>query len=139
MTFLLVFWLFLFGALAIGWRAGDRRDRRAILAIGAAAALTAGSHLLVPQPLSLMFVLIVDLALLSILIRYALVTQRHWPVWFAGFHATGMMFNASALLFAGEERLALHLIGGFWAIPALFVLPVGLLADQRRGIVNAAP
>lgn len=136
MIFLLVFWLFLLGALAVGWQAGDRRDRRVILAIGTAAALSALSHLFVAEPLSLVLVWVVDVTLLAIMVRFALLTRRHWPIWFSGFQATGMVVGAFALLFAGDERVTLLLLSGFWGIPALLSLVVGLLADQRHGIAN---
>lgn len=138
MIALLVFWLILLGALAIGWQAGDRHDRRVILAIGASAALTAVCHLLFAEPVAIVLVWIIDLALLAILVRYSLFTQRHWPIWFAGFHAAGLLFGVSALLFPSEERMTLLLISGFWAIPALLVMVAGLLTDQRNGIVNTA-
>lgn len=136
MVFLLVFWLFLLGALTIGWQAGDRRDRGVILAIGAAAALTAFAHLFFADRVSLVLVWAIDLALLAILVRYALLTRRHWPIWFAGFHATSVLFGMAAFLFPGDVRLLLLLISGFWAIPALVVLVIGLLTDHRHGIAN---
>lgn len=138
MIFLLVFWLFLLGALAIGWQAGDRQDHKAIFAIGAAAALTSVSHVLFAERVSVIAIWVVDLALLAIMIRYSLSTKRHWPIWFTGFHITGLLFGAAALLFPVEQRMTLLLISGFWAIPALAVMVVGLLADQRHGINNTS-
>lgn len=131
-----VFWLFLLGALTIGWQAGDRRDRQVIVWIGTAAALSSASHMLVPGWAVPIAVGIVDLALLAILIRYALVSRHHWPMWFAGFQAAALLIGITALLFPLDSRLLVGMISGFWAIPALLVMVIGLLADQRRGIVN---
>ena len=136
MIFLLVFWLFLLGALTIGWQAGDRHDRAVVLAIGAASALSAIAHLIFAEPVSLILVSATDVALLAVVTRYALRTRRHWPIWFAAFHATSLLFGAAALLFPSEERMILLLISGFWALPALVALVIGLLTDQRHGIAN---
>lgn len=133
----LVFWSLLLGALAIGWQAGDRHDRKVILAIFAAAALTAVLDIFVGDLVSVVLTGLTDLALLAIVIRYAFVSQRHWPIWFAGIHATAVVFGFAAVFFPADQRMMLDLISGFWAIPALIAMVVGLLADQRQGIVNA--
>lgn len=134
----LVFWSLLLGAVAIGWQAGDPHDRKVILAIVTAAGLTAASDLLVGGRAALALVGLIDIALLVLVVRYALFSQRHWPIWFAGIHATAVVFGFAALLFPTGQRTMLDLISGFWAIPALFVMVAGLLSDQRHGIVNAA-
>lgn len=136
MIFLLVFWLFLLGALAIGWQAGDRRDRKVIGAIGAAATLTAAANMLAAGWQALALVAAIDLALLGIVGFYALTGNRHWPVWFAAFQASAAMIGIAALFLPAELRLSASMIGGFWAIPALVAMVVGLLRDQRAGIAN---
>lgn len=139
MIFPLVFWLLLLGALAIGWQAGDRQDRKVLVTIGCAAALSAIVHLafLDWRTLALALVAAIDLVLLAILVRYALTSNRHWPIWFAAFHATATLIAVAAPFFPANLRMMVGMISGFWAIPALVTMVVGLLNDQRAGIANS--
>ena len=137
MIFLLVFWLFLLGALTTGWQAGDRRDRKVISAIGGAAALTAVVHTLAAGWHVHALVSIIDLALFLFVARYALDSRRHWPIWFAAFQASATLIGIAALLFPPDLRVSISVISGFWAIPALVTMVVGLLNDQRAGIANS--
>jgi hypothetical protein len=130
----LAFWLFLLGALSIGWHAGDRPDRQVILAIGLAAVLTAAADVLLDFLPSLIIVCAIDLALLAIVARYALTSERYWPIWFAGIHGAATFVALVALLLPQGQRAVLDLLSGSWAIPALLVLVGGLLADKRCGI-----
>lgn len=133
-----VFWLLLIAALVISWQAGDQQDRKVILAIFAVAVITAVSDLLLGGRASLIIVGLADLTLLAIVVRYALVSERHWPIWFAGVHAASVVFGVAALLVAVNQRMMLDLVSGFWAIPALFLMAAGLLADKRTGVANAS-
>ena len=86
--FLLAFWLFLLTALTLGWQAGNRHDRRVIIAIAAAAIISAGASLFLQERISLPLVATVDVLLLVVVMRYALSSGRYWPIWFAAFHMT---------------------------------------------------
>lgn len=130
----LVFWLFIFGAAAVGWQAGETRDRQMILAILGAAALTMTSSLLPDFSSRRVAVSLVDVALLVIVYRYAMASTRHWPMWFAGIHFTGTLFNVLSAVLPPVTRSFVSILGGFSAIPAMMVLVIGLLADQRRGV-----
>lgn len=136
MIVLFAFWSILIGALAIGWQAGDRRDRFAILAIGGSAVATAAADLLIGGRGALALVGLVDIALLAVMVRLALITPKHWPIWFAGIHATAVLMGVAGLSFPTEQRIMLEFVSGFWAIPALAVMVIGLLADQRNGIAD---
>lgn len=130
MASLFVFWLLLLGALAIGWQAGDRHDRRVIIAIGAAAALTTSAHLVLPELLAYAAVVLIDAVLLAVVVRYALTSARYWPIWFAGFHAAAFVFDLAALLAPRGLELTMAMMSGFWAMPALGAMALGLLADR---------
>lgn len=139
MIFLLAFWLFLFGALTLSWQAGDRLDRQVIVAIAIAAALSALAHSVFVGRTALAIVLLLDAALLVVFVRYALVSRRHWPVWFAGFQVAIVAMTLGSVILAHDNILRFDLIGGFWAIVALTGMVIGLFADQRRGISNLQP
>lgn len=132
----LVFWMFLAGAIAIGWQAGDRADRRVLLTIFVTAAATSAAHNLAEYPLSNIVVVLIDIALLIFVVRYALVSDRHWPVWFAGYHAASIILSISGILLPKGDNDWLTIGAAFWALPALAFMAAGLLMDQRRGIRN---
>ncbi|MCH2459189.1 MAG: hypothetical protein MK186_14245 [Henriciella sp.] len=133
----LAFWLFLIGALALGWQAGDRFDRRIIIGIVVAVSLTAAARLSLSVHAASIAVLVTNAGLLAFVIRYAMVSHRHWPVWFAGFQTTTCALGLLALFFElGETRLWLVMASAFWTVPSLIVMFVGLLLDQRQSISN---
>ena len=79
-----------------------------------------------------------DLTLLLIIGRYALVSDRYWPLWFAGFHAVGLFFTLCALAMPSEWQMIPWRLSGFWSLPALIAMTAGLLIDRRAGVVNRA-
>ena len=79
-------------------------------------------------------VILVDLALLWIVTAYALRSARHWPLWFAGFHAAGTALILIALIVPGPMHAIPERMAGFWSIPALFAMTYGLLKDRKAGI-----
>ena len=136
--FLLAFWLFLLTALALGWQAGNRYDRRVIIAIAAAALVSAGANLLLQERISLPLVAAVDVLLLIVVMRYALSSGRYWPIWFAAFHMTTGVFSVLSVVLSPIPQRVAERIAGFWSLPCLIVMVVGLIVDQRRG-VNPSP
>ena len=136
--YLLAFWIFLIGAWTVSWHAGDRQDRRCIIAIVAAAALSAVFYSYLAPFAALVAVALVDLTLLLIIGRYALVSDRYWPLWFAGFHAVGLFFTLCALAMPSEWQMIPWRLSGFWSLPSLIAMTAGLLIDRRAGVVNRA-
>ena len=132
----LAFWLFLLGALAIGWHAGDRKDHAVLLAILGAALFTAVAQFSLDFLSSRIAATAVNLALLLFMWRYAFASQRFWPLWFVGIHATATAFGMLAVLSPEGKRWVFSLAEAILAIPALLVMVIGLLADQRHGITN---
>ena len=131
------FWTFLLGAFAIGWQAGDRQDRIMMVVICAAAGLTVAAHSIPGEYGSRAGVLAVDCALLFAVVRYALVSRRHWPLWFAGMQAAAIAISIVSLLLPPMAGWVLEMLSLFWALPALLVMVLGLLKDQRGGVANA--
>lgn len=128
------FWLFLLGALSIGWQIGDSSDRRAMIAIFLAALATSGTGMLFDGTDRQIAIRVVDLLLLAYMIRFAMNSSRFWPIWFAGIHATATLIGIAALVLPDARAPALYLAASAWAIPAMTVMVVGLLIDRRRGV-----
>lgn len=136
-VFLLASWIFIAAALVIAWQVGDRADRKAIVAVVAAALLTALSHQAVGGRSALALVAVVDLALLAYMVHYALAGQRYWPVWFAGMQAATVTIGLVTLVRIPGVELRLDLVGGFWSIPALLVMVGGLVHDHNCKVGSA--
>lgn len=133
----LAFWLFLFGALALGWQAGDHRDRKVLLAVFGAVVFTALARTFLAIPQQGFAVIALNLALLLIVWRYAENSPRHWPLWFAGFQLASCAFGILSLILPpGFAKTILSMSAAFWSIPALVVMVVGLLSDRRQKIAN---
>lgn len=128
--FLLANSLFLILSIGYGWLAGDRLDRVAVGWIVAAllGTLAAG---FAPAGWAVPIVLAVDIALLVAITRIALRSPRYWPIWFAGFHLAAVVFGVGALVVAPEMASVLRTLSGFWGVPALLVMVVGLFLDRR--------
>lgn len=128
------FWLFLLGALSIGWQIGDASDRRAMGAIFCAALATSLMGLLFDGMPKHLAVRVVDLLLLAIMVRIAMTSDRHWPMWFAGIHATATLIGFSALILPDARAPVLYLAAASWAIPGMTAMVVGLLLDRKNGV-----
>ena len=128
------FWLFLLGALSIGWQIGDALDRKAMAAIFCAALATSLMGFLFEGVDKHIAVRIVDLLLLAIMVRIAMASSRHWPMWFAGIHATATLIGFCALVLPDARAPVLYLPAASWAIPGMIVMVVGLLVDRKNGV-----
>lgn len=136
--FMLAFWVYLAGALAIGWWAGDRRDREVILAVSAAALGSGTAYAFLEPVTALLSVFILDILLFAFVLRYAVVSHRYWPIWFAGIQAAIVFFDVVALALSPMLNLRADLVGGFWSLMALAAMAGGLLYDRQRGIGPSA-
>ncbi len=136
MASLLAFWLLVFGALVTAWQAGDRHDHKVIFAAAFAAVLSTLAFQLVSGPLSFALVGIVDLILLIIVVRYSLRSARYWPIWFASFHAIGLILNLLRTIASDSYSYVFGLLAGICGIAALIAMVAGLLADQKSGLIQ---
>ena len=133
----LVFWLFLLGAMAISWQAGDRRDRLMVAAMILASVLTIAARQTFAYPASVIPVNLINTAMLVYALHYALKGRRYWPLWFVGVHGAGTLTGwTTILLDDAQHAWLLDMISGFWAIPSIVVMVWGLLLDQRAGVTN---
>ena len=129
---LTVYWTYL--ALCCGyalWRGGPP-ERIAAWAMIAASVLTffaADSSGYVTVEYA---VLAIDLGLLALLVALAIVADRRWTLWAAGFHLVGVLTPIAFMLSPTAIRFAYALMQGFWAYPTLTALLVGAIAHRRR-------
>ena len=134
MTFTLAFWIFFAGAIGFGWQVGRRQDRHVVAAVIVATTATFVANGALGIEQALLAVAIIDFGLLVFLLVAALRTDRYWPLWFTGFQFAAVLTSLSALLLSGENRWIFQTLGGFWAIPALIVMCIGLAKDRLAKI-----
>lgn len=134
----LAFLIFMLCACAIGWQAGDRRDRIVISIILAAAGLTAIAEYALTQTRALYLVGVIDIMLLCAVTHYAMLSKRLWPLWFAGLQAATVSTSICAVVFGDGYLWLFLMLHGFWSIPALLAMSIGLLKDRAAGVVQAA-
>jgi len=76
----------------------------------------------------------VDTALLVALIAVALRSDRWFPVWFAGFHLVAVISHLASIVAPGFAPKIYFLLQGFWSVPMLFTLALGVALDRSGGI-----
>lgn len=130
-AFLLVNAVSLVLSIGYGWLAGDRVDRQAVAWIAAALLATLAISILVSQEWAGAATLVVDMVLLAAIVEIALRSQRYWPTWFAGFHLAAVCCGVAALLAPVGYDVILRIFAGFWGIPALLAMVLGIFLDRR--------
>ena len=130
MGFLVTNCAFLALVLGYSWWAGDTLDRFGVSAVIAALVLTFLANLTPLFTASSLIVLGIDLVLLVAMTALALMSPRHWPVWFAGFQLAAVLFGAAALLVPVENVGIYRTLSGFFAIPAMLAMAFGLFLDR---------
>ena len=78
-------------------------------------------------------VLAIDFALFLLMTAAALRSSRHWPVWFSGFQLAAVLLGVTALLWPVEKQGIYRTLAGFFAIPALLSMALGLYLDRLVG------
>jgi len=74
----------------------------------------------------------VDMVVLVALIAIALVSDRFWPLWAAGFQLVGSMPHLFKALDASFAPWGYAIAARFWSYPILFVLLIGTWRQYRR-------
>lgn len=130
MLFLLANAAFLILVLGYCWFAGAALDRIGVAAALAALVLTFLANSTLGFAQSGPVVLVIDCALLAAITAIALRSPRYWPVWFAGFQLAAVMFGLASLLWPAEDAVIYQTLGGFFGIPALLAMALGLFLDR---------
>lgn len=76
----------------------------------------------------------VDLVLLLFLWRIALRSARWFPSWFAGLHLVAVVSHIASFLVTGYAFKLYFFLQGFWSVPMLLSLALGVALDRRAGL-----
>lgn len=80
---------------------------------------------------ALPYVTVVDTILLAVVLVIVAKSKRHWPIWFAGFHAVAVATGFAQLFFPNETPGIYIMMAGFWSLPALIAAAIGVFLDKR--------
>ena len=76
----------------------------------------------------------VDIAILVAVVSIAFRHNRYWPLWFAGLHSITVLSDLLLPLFPNDYSAYFIAFSGFWALPAMLVMAVGVIKDHRADI-----
>lgn len=76
----------------------------------------------------------VDLVLLVLLWRIALRSRRWFATWFAGLHLVAVVSHTASLVVTGYAFKLYFFLQGFWSVPMLLTLVIGVELDRRAGM-----
>ena len=126
------FWALLLSAGILIVFSGDRPARKFLGAILAATMLTLVVDLSFAGAVAPLAYLAIDGVLLGVAGWYVLKIDAFWPIWFAGFQLITVASEVARLAFSGAIPEMYANVAGFWAIPALLTMAVGVMRDRRQ-------
>lgn len=79
---------------------------------------------------------IIDGLLLVGLLHIALKSKAFWPLWTTAFHATTVTAHSAAAFSNHVDFKIMAGVTSIWSLFSLFAMPLGIMVDQRFGIVR---
>jgi len=105
----------------------DERITASVLLLAAFLSPLVAGEFAVPE----VGVLMVDSSLLAFLIGLALVSDRFWPMWAAGFQIVGTLAHLARFVDGSIWPKAYMTFEAFWAYPVLAALGIGTWLEAR--------
>lgn len=128
----LAFWISLLSAGALIALSASRPAQFFFCAILGATALTAISDLRLSQEALWYSYLAIDSSLLAISLYLVMKSSSYWPIWFSGFQSITVASELAKITHSGME-VGIYLdVAGFWSIPALIFMVVGVHLDRVK-------
>ncbi len=128
----LAFWLSLLSAGALIALSGSRPAKLFFCAILAATALTTISDMSLTRETLGYAYLAIDSLLLAIAFYFVIKSSSYWPIWFSGFQSITVASELAKITHSGMQ-VGIYLdVAGFWSIPALISMVVGVNLDRVK-------
>lgn len=121
--------------MVFSWRFGGRDGTVFVIAIIAASLATFSLNSLLGITNSLPAIIAINILLLIFVIYRVIVSDKYWPIWFAGFHGAGVITGITALLFPTAQSGVYHNLAGFWALPAILSMIIGIVKDRQKLVI----
>ncbi|WJS99913.1 hypothetical protein [Novosphingobium humi] len=78
----------------------------------------------------------VDGLLMMGLLYVALKSRAYWPLWSAAFHATTVAAHIAVACSPHVDFKRMAAVTSIWSLFSLFVMPLGIMIDQRADIIG---
>ncbi len=127
----LIFNLFLIVGFAIVWVFGESTERRFVCFLLLATFFTFLSNTWLGRGSARLAISAIDMSVLALAVMIALRSDRYWPVWFSGFHSLAVLSGLQSLLVSERYAAYFWAFSGFWALPAVLAMAVGIVLDDR--------
>lgn len=137
----LIFWAILLFCCGYALLKGRKYERIAAVVFLSATVLSVAGHLTFQvryQTLDPTDV-VVDTAVLLALVAIALVSDRFWPLWAAGFQLVGSTAHVLKMIDVTFAPWGYAVAARFWSYPILLVLFIGVWRQHRRSIAAREP
>lgn len=133
----ILFYFYLLSALAITSIYGENVERRfcAYLFVASLATHIIQTHYRFPA--YLYYILPIDISIFVYALCLALMRNRFWPVWFAGFLMVGVASSVSILAFRELNPFVIFAASAFWSLPALACMAFGTYRDGQLRTARA--
>ena len=125
------FWTFLVSATSILAVFGCDQARKVAIACLTATFCTFGVNFILGFAGAQLAMVMIDAVLLIYVLRTALTSHAHWPLWFCGFHLVTVASEIAKITIPAETPLIYTNFAGFWALPALGAAAIGVILDRR--------
>ncbi len=126
-----LFWIFLLCCAAMFIIYGQMIERVFITFVFAAVCVTFIGYQYSGMGNISAIVIASDILLLAACLVILVISDRYWPIWFAGFHSNTIATHAAALLFPDMVPSLFLNLAGAWALPALGTSAYGVVLDYR--------
>jgi hypothetical protein len=78
--------------------------------------------------------LMLDIGVLAAFTWLALRSRSYWPLWVTGFHLITVAEGVASLAVPSTAKGILHAVTGFWAVPMLLAMSLGIFLDRRTAL-----
>lgn len=131
-----IFWAILLICCGYALWRGRKYERLAAVLFLAATVLSVGARMYLRAGYSVINAgeVAVDTAVLAALVAIALVSDRFWPLWAAGFQLVGSMAHVLKFIDVTFAPWGYAVAARFWSYPILLVLFIGVWRQHRRTI-----
>jgi hypothetical protein len=79
-------------------------------------------------------IMIIDVLILLYAAYLVFQTNRYWPIWFAGFHSLTVLSDVVQWFIPSKYPDLFALFSGFWALPAVLAMAIGIIKDHRASL-----
>ncbi|WP_164117431.1 hypothetical protein [Sphingorhabdus sp. Alg239-R122] len=136
MEIVIFFWMLVILSCTYASFAGGRDGRRASLVILCASLLSLTGQETDSWLETQFIVMVIDLITLMAMLAIALSSKAYWPLWVAAFQVNTVATHMATLFSASFAASIYQALGGFWAIPGLLAMVIGIAMDQSSNLAQ---